>query len=228
MSSNNEELPFNALPPIVVALALMIFGVEMMFEAGARGFVGGPQAVGWRTEAIKEYGFSGPIFQWMIETGRWSPENLKRFVTYPFIHWRFTHMLMVLVFLLALGKMVGEIFGTFAVLVVFFASAIVGALAFGLFVNDPVPLVGGYPAVYGLIGSYTFMLWISLAGTGNTQFRAFSLIGILMGLQLLFGLVFGSNRDWVADLFGFFTGFFVTFLFVPGALGRILDKLRQR
>lgn len=228
MSSNQEELPFNPVPPVVVALALIIFGIEMIFEAGARGFIGGPEAVGWRLAALKEYAFFASILDWMIETNRWPIEHLKRFVTYPFIHQSFTHMLMVLVFLLALGKMVGEVFGTFAVLTIFFASAIVGALAYGLVLDPDYPLIGGYPAVYGLIGGYTFMLWVSLTGTGNTQYRAFSLIGFLMALQLFFGLVFGTNNEWLADIAGFATGFFTTTLFVPGAWRRMLDRLRQR
>lgn len=228
MKSSHEESPFNALPPIVVALALVIFGVELMFQAGARGFVGGPEAVGWRLEALRTYAFSGAILDWMIETGRWSPDHLMRFVTYPFVHGSFTHVLMVIVFLLALGKMVGEVFGTFAVLLVFFLSAIVGALAYGLLLNDPAPLYGGYPAVYGLIGSYTFMLWVSLTGTGNTQYKAFTLIGFLLGIQLVFGLLFGGNKDWLADIFGFLTGFWVSVALVPGAWGRMMGKLRQR
>jgi len=228
MKSSHEESPFNALPPIVVALALVIFGVELIFQAGARGFVGGPGAVGWRLEAIQTYAFYEPLFNWMLETGRTPAEVLVRFVTYPFVHSSFTHVLMVIVFLLALGKMVGEVFGTLAVLLVFFGSAIVGALAYSILLNDPLPLFGGYPAVYGLIGSYTFMLWVSLTGTGNTQYKAFTLIGFLLGIQLVFGLLFGSNKDWVADIFGFATGFFLSFALVPGAWGRMMNKLRQR
>ncbi len=228
MSGRHDESPINPLPPIVVALALVILGIELIFQAGARGFAGGQDAVGWRLEAMREYAFSGVVLEWMIDTGRWPLEHVKRFVTYPFIHVSFTHTLMVLVFLLALGKMVGEVFGTFAVLAVFFLSAIVGALAFGLLTGEDAPLVGGYPAVYGLIGSYTFMLWVSLAGTGNTQLRAFQLIGFLMGVQLIFGLLFGTNKNWVADIFGFGTGFFLSFLLVPGALARLRDRLRQR
>lgn len=228
MKSSHEESPFNALPPIVVALALLILGVEVMLQAGARGFVGGPGAVGWRLEAIQTYAFSGTILGWMIETGHWPLEHLVRFFTYAFVHASFTHTLMVLVFLLALGKMVGEVFGTLAVLIVFFGSAIVGALAYGLILNDPQPLYGGYPAVYGLIGSYTFMLWVSLTGTGNTQYKAFTLIGFLLGIQLVFGLLFGGSNDWVADVFGFGTGFFLSFVLVPGAWGRFMDKMRQR
>ena len=44
------------------------------------------------------------------------------------------------------------------------------------------PLLGGFPAAYGLIGAYTMLLWTALAGTGDTQLKAFSLIAILMGL----------------------------------------------
>ncbi len=49
-----------------------------------------------------------------------------------------------------------------------------------------------------------------------------------MGLQLVFGLLFGSNKDWLADIFGFITGFGASFLLVPGAWGRIRAKLRGR
>ena len=228
MSSRHDESPINPLPPIVVALALLILGIELVFQAGARGFAGGQDAIGWRLEAIRTYAFSAPILDWMIETGRWPLEHLIRFVTYPFIHVSFTHALMVIVFLLALGKMVGEVFGTLAVLIVFFLSAVVGALVYGLLVDSPAPLIGGYPAVYGLIGSYTFMLWVALAGTHQNQMRAFTLIGLLMGLQLVFGLLFGGGKDWVADLSGFAAGFLVSFVMVPGALGRILARLRNR
>lgn len=228
MTHPQDELPFNPLPPVVVALALLILGIELVFQAGSRGLLGGAEGVGWRLGAMRTYAFSGPVLDWMIETGRFPLEHMKRFVTYPFIHVSFTHTLMVLVFLLALGKMVGEIFGTIAVLLIFFLSAIVGALAYGVFLNDPSPVVGGYPAVYGLIGSYTFMLWVSLTGTGNTQYRAFTLIGFLMGLQLVFGLLFGSNKDWLADIFGFATGFFVSMAMVPGVWGRMMNKIRRR
>ncbi len=118
--------------------------------------------MGWRLAAIRDYAFFGPLFDWMIERRDFPPEHLVRFVTYPFMHWGFTHMLLVLVFLLALGKMVGEIFGTAAFLAVFFGSAIVGALAFALLTDVPIRWSADIPAVYGLIGAYTFILWVRL------------------------------------------------------------------
>ncbi len=223
-----EESPINPLPPVVVALALLIFGVEVVLQLGNRGLLGGADAVGWRLQAQRDYGFFGQVFAWMRQTGQWPPEHVMRFVTYPFVHVAFTHMLMVIVFLLALGKMIGEVFGTLAVLIVFFGSAIVGALVYGLLVPNDLPLIGGYPAVYGLIGSYTFMMWLSYGQAGESRLRAFQLIAFLLGIQLLFGLIFGANKDWLADIAGFGTGFLVSFALVPGAVARAIDKIRQR
>jgi membrane associated rhomboid family serine protease len=63
---------------------------------------------------------------------------------------------------------------------------------------------------------------------GGPQARAFTLIGFLMGIQLLFGLLFGGNKDWVADFAGFAAGFGLSFLVSPGGWGRVVDRLRQR
>lgn len=228
MSSPYNESPFNALPPVVVALALPIVAIELWFGAGARGFVGGPEAVGWRLDAIRQYGFFGPVLEFMIDANRWPMSEVMRFVTYPFIHGGFTHMLMAVVFLLALGKMVGEVFSPLAVLVVFFASAFVGALAFTFLTDDRTPLIGGYPAVYGLIGAFTFILWVRLGEQGAPQTRAFYLIGFLLFIQLVFGLLFGTGNDWIADIAGFVTGFALSFVVSPGGWSRAVARLRTR
>jgi membrane associated rhomboid family serine protease len=228
MSSDHNASPFNTVPPVVVALAVLMFGIELLFEAGARGFIGGPEAVGWRLNAIRDYAFFGPVFSYMVDTGQFLPSEMMRFVTYPFIHVGFTHMLLVLVFLLALGKMVGEVFGTVPFLVVFFGSAIVGALVFALLTNVNTPLLGGYPAVYGLIGAFTFILWVRLGQQGAPQYRAFSLIALLLGIQLVFGLLFGGGPDWIAEVAGFAAGFLLSFVVSPGGWARVRERLRQR
>lgn len=219
---------FNTLPPVVVGLALAIFGVELLISAGARGYLGGAQAVGWRLEAIREFAFFGQLLDIIVERQAWTSTELRRFVTYPFVHLGFTHMIFVIVFLLALGKLVGEVFGNIAVLTVFFASAIFGALIYAGLTGDARPLVGGYPGVYGLIGAYTFLLWVSYGATGENQYRAFTLIGFLMGIQLIFGVLFGATNDWVAEVAGFVAGFAISPILAPGGFGRLLSRLRQR
>lgn len=218
----------NPLPPVVIALTVFMIGIEILFAAGSSGLIGGPEALGWRISAIEDWGFRAPLFSWMLERGDFPLRDLARFVTYPFLHLSFQHLLFVLVFLLALGKMVGEVFSAPAFLAVFFGSSIAGALAYWAVWDSAIVLYGGYPAVYGLIGAYTFLIWTRLALTGGNQIQAFSLIGFLLGIQLIFGLLFGGGIDWVAELGGFFAGFGLSFLVSPGGWRRVLMRLRQR
>lgn len=218
----------NALPPAVVALALAIFAVEVLFMLGARGIIGGPEAIGWRTHAIQEFSFFSPLIAWLFETGNWTSSELLRFFTFPFVHFSFSQAIFVIVFLLALGKLVGEVFGNIAVLILFFVCGAFGAFVYAGIVGSQVPLAGGFPSVYGLIGAYTFLLWVGLGAQGQNQAGAFSLIGVLLAIQLVFGLVFGSNNDWVAELAGFAMGFVLTPALAPGAFHRFIGRLRQR
>jgi len=224
----NFEPPFNKLPPVVLVLFLIIAGIEATLSLGQAGLVGGPSAIGWRLALVRDWGFSGDIFDAMLAQGYWSWDNLARLVTYPFIHLSFTHALVASVLMLALGKMAAEVMGQFAMLALFVLSGIGGALAYALLLDDPVWLVGAYPAVYGLIGGYSFLLWRKLAGSGGQQMRAFSLIAMLMGLQLVWSLFSTVGNGWVAELAGFFCGFGLSFLCAPGEWARILSKLRQR
>ncbi|MCR9109995.1 rhomboid family intramembrane serine protease [Marivita sp. XM-24bin2] len=228
MTHPHNEPPLNPLPPVVIALFLVIVGLEVFFTLGARGLVGGPEAVGWRLGTLERFAFSAEIFAWMREAGRWPVEHVMRFFSYPFVHASFTHALFAGVMLLALGKMVGEAMGSLAVLLIFFVSAAGGALVYALIVGSSTPLIGAFPAVYGLIGGFTYLLWVRLGQLGEQQVRAFTLIGFLLVIQLVFGLLFGANAEWVADLSGFAIGFVMSIVLVPGGWGKLVDKLRQR
>ena len=54
MSSEHEIKAVNPLPPVVVALFLILVGIEVVFQLGARGLAGGPDAVGWRLAAVQK------------------------------------------------------------------------------------------------------------------------------------------------------------------------------
>lgn len=222
------EPPFNTLPPVVLALFVIMAGIEATLSLAEAGMVGGPAAVGWRLALVRDWGFSGQIFDAMWAQGYFPMEHLLRFITYPFIHLSFTHALIAIVLMLALGKMAAEVMGQLAMLALFFVSGIGGALAYALLLNDPVWLVGAYPSVYGLIGGYSFVLWRRQASTGGPQWQAFSLIAILMGLQLVWSLFASVGNGWVAELAGFVCGFAISFVCAPGAWARILGRLRQR
>lgn len=220
--------PFNALPPVVVALAAVIFGLELLFQAATAGFLGGQGGVGWRLDAIRDYGIFDEIARYMWANGIYPAADLLRLVTYPLIHTGFVHAAFVVVFILAIGKMVAEVFSPLAFVALFLGSAIAGALGFVVLLNSPYPLVGGYPGVYGLIGAFTFILWTRESLRGGHRYRAFGLIGALLAIQLLFGVIEGEFGSVAADLSGFVAGFLMSFVVSPGGWRRALDKLRVR
>lgn len=224
----NEENPVNSIPPVVVALVIVITGIEAVLSLASNGFIGGQMGVGWRVNAIQDYGFSPAVMEYVTERGQFSFDLLKRFVTYAFVHVSFTQALFAVALLLALGKFVGELLNPVAVVLLFVVSAVSGALVYGLLGSGRAPLVGTYPAVYGFIGAYTYLTWLYLKAMGQNQLVAFRLIGILLGIQLVFGLIFGSDQTWIADLTGFFVGFGLCTLLAPGGWAAFLRRIRQR
>lgn len=222
----DDQSPVNPLPPIVWVLFGGIVLVEALLNAASAGLIGGPGGVGWRIAAIRDFGFSGVAFDWMLRNGQAPVEITWRFLSYAFVHDGFTSALFSGVLLLALGKLVGEVMGQLAVLVVFVFSAIVGALAFGLLTNQDW-LTGAFPGVYGLIGAYTFLMWARLEASGQGPAQAFALIGILMAIQIGFSLVTGDLR-WVADLAGFVCGLALSLVVVPGGLMRLRRLIQRR
>ncbi|EAQ05092.1 rhomboid family protein [Pseudooceanicola batsensis HTCC2597] len=228
MSFNSEERALNPIPPLILALFVVSMGVELVFQLGARGLVGGPQAVGWRQAALMDFGFQGQFATYLAETGQLRPDFLIRFLSYPFVHVSFTQALIAGVMLLALGKFVGEIMAPFAVFLLYVASTIGGALAMWAVGGETDWLFGGFPPVYGLIGGFTYLLWVRLGAMGASQVQAFRLIAMLAALQLIFGVLFGFTRDWPADLGGFATGFAVSPALAPGGFTALVERLKRR
>lgn len=228
MNENLNAPPLNPLPMVVWLLALPIIAMEVVLSLGARGLVGGAQGVGYRIDAVQRFAFAPDFMRAMLETGQYPMDGLMRLISYPLVHGNFTHAAFVVVMLLALGKMVGEVFRWWAVLVVFFGAAAVGALALAMVPGQQAVLIGGYPPVYGLIGAFTFLLWVNLAAVGANKYRAFTMIGALLVIQLVFGVAFGAGWDWVADIAGFIAGFVLSFVVSPGGWEHLRGKMRQR
>ncbi len=229
MQPDHNAAPINPLPVIVWVLALPVIAMELVLAAAEAGLVGGAGGIGWRLQAVERFGMFPELLHYQLETGGEPYADLVRLVAYPLVHANFTHALFAVVILLALGKMVGEVFRWWGVLAVVLGASVAGALAYGLLVPGVrAPLIGAYPAVYGLIGAFTFLLWTNLARSGANKYRAFSLIGALLFFQLVFAAIFGTNWDWVADVTGFVAGFLMSFVVSPGGFQRVLQMIRQR
>jgi len=229
MDQDRNAPPLNPLPAIVWVLALPLIAVEVLVSLAEGGLIGGAAGIGWRLQGVERFGLFPQLLAQQWQTGGAPYDQLFRLVSYPLVHGSATHAIFALVILLALGKMVGEAFRWWAVVAVVAVATVAGAVAYGLFIPDlKLPLIGAYPPVYGLIGAFTYLRWTNPARTGGNKYRAFSMIGILMGLQLVFGLLFGGGWTWVAELAGFVAGFAISFVVSPGGIRRLTARMRQR
>ena len=228
MREGYDAPPLNPIPGVVWLILLPIVAMEVVVSAGTLGIAGGATGVGWRQEALQRFALSPEMLDQMIGTGRWTWDYLMRFISYGFVHGSFTHALLAAVFILAMGKFVAEIFSPWSVLAVFFIPLALGGVAYSLIPGVKMALFGAYPGAYGLIGAFTFIIWARLGAENANRARAFTLIAFLLGIQLIFGVLFGGSPDWVADLVGFAAGFGLSFLVGPGGPAHLLRAIRQR
>ncbi len=229
-----SPMPLNAISPVVLVLALVMAAVEIVLSLGAAGLAGGPGAIGWRMQAIQDWGFSPLIWEQIVMFGNHSAQMLRRFVTYGFVHGSFTHALFGIAMLLALGKFVGDVFPGWAVLVVFVGGLLAGAVTFALVMPTQRFLFGAYPGVYALIGAFTWILYARLGAQGMNRGPAFRLIGFLLVLQLVFAamgpLMGGAGVDlaFTAELVSFAVGFALSVVVSPGGFRALQARLRER
>lgn len=231
----DQNAPINPLPTIAWVLALPMIALEIVLSAGANGLAGGPAAIGWRAEAIQMLAFSPDYLRQMLILWQFPADGLWRPFTHVFVNGDMTGTLFSVVILLALAKFTGEVFRWWAVALVFFASALVGALAYAAIPYTHAALIGGWPANYGLIGAFTWVQWMRKRITG-AQTNAFRLIGFLLGIRIAFGVVAliagGLDQSegwmWVSEAAGFATGFVLSFLVIPGGWQMVVNRIRQR
>ncbi|WP_378943681.1 rhomboid family intramembrane serine protease [Paracoccus sp. R86501] len=233
MRQGLTESPLNPLPPVIWLLTLPVIASEAVFALGQAGLIGGAEGVGMRLNAIRMTAFPPELFQRAWTLGAVDLDQMYRALSFSFVHTSLTHALFVVVFTLALGNLVAQQFRPLAVVALFLGSAIGGAAIYAAVLQvigaRPSLLIGGYPAVYGLVGAFTFLLWTKLAAVNANRLRAFTLIGMLLAFQLVFGLIFGgAGTGWIAEVAGFVTGFGLSFVLVDGGVRRALTQLRQR
>ncbi|WP_108813922.1 rhomboid family intramembrane serine protease [Loktanella sp. Alg231-35] len=233
-SDTKLESPFHTIPPLIIALTLLIVGIEAAFQLAENGMLGGPEGVGWRLAAIDQYGVSPTVLDRILVAGDYSFDMLVRFVAYPFINVHLTQVAFCAALTLALGKFTAEYYGSIKVAVLYLLTSIVGALVYCLLFDGGYPLLGGFTPVYGLIGAYTYALWLRLGQAGENQLLAFRLIGFLLLIQLIFGVMSGflyqipPPPTWIAELSGFIAGFAMSVLLAPGGWTTFVARMRDR
>lgn len=232
-----DESPLNPVPAAVWALVLPIIACEALFGLAQAGLVGGgaPGAgLAMRQIAVERTAYIPELVLRLWQMKVFLLDQSWRVLTYAFVHMSLMDAVFVVVFCLALGNMIANQFRPVAVIALFFGSAIGGALVYTLVAGllpqfRFQPLIGGYPAVYGFVGAFTFLLWTRLGQENANRMRAFTLIGMLLLFQLVFGILFQTgNTTWIAEIAGFAAGFALSFVLIPGGVARVMRQIRQR
>lgn len=238
----SQEKLFNDIPPVVVVVTLMILGVEGVLVLASEGIIGGREGIGWRSAMIDEFAWRPVLVSEYFRRGGLPAEYWLRLFTYPFVHASFLSAAFGSAMILALGKFVGDRWSWWSILIIFFGSGAVSAIAFGFISPVNYAYHGAFPALYGLIGAFTYMLWMRLEQAGANQLRAFSLIGFLLLIQVIFGLVFkclaafGMMSDpspamlyiGLSELAGFAFGLALSPLVAPGGWRAFVLRMRRR
>ena len=225
---DHQTSPLNTLPPVVWVLALPMIAMEAVLQLGANGIAGGADGIGWRLAALERFAYFPDLLRQNVTRGEYPLDEMLRLISYPFVNGDLTSAVFGVVMLLALGKVVGEVFRWWALVVVFLGSAALAALVYAAIPAVTAPVFGAFPPVYGLVGAFTFLMWVRLAAVGANQYRAFSLIGALLFFQFVMGVLFGGGTLWVAEIAGFAAGFCLSFIVSPGGWARVMARLRER
>ncbi len=229
MDTDHNAPPLNPVPWIVWVFFLPIVGVELAVQLQSVGLMHAGGDMGLRQAMFQKLALIPEVLRREWETGGHPVEELYRVLSYPLVHAGFSDTLFAAVLFLALGKKVGEAFSPLGFAVIVLASTIAGALAYGFLVPElKSSLIGAYPTVYGLIGALTYLLYADLDREGDNRLWAFRMIGFMLGAQLIYAAIFGTNWTWIAELAGCVTGFGFSFAVSPVGFRQLRNWLRHR
>lgn len=200
-------------PATVWAMAAVFLGLEALFQASDIGLL----AQGWRWAAYRHFAFFDLWFEaW--RTGQPAPAAFYwSFITHAFLHGGLLHVGMNTVVFLALGAHMTRAVGTGWMLAVFAATAVTGALFFGLIADTGpnfVPMVGASGAIFGFLGAMKRWEWAYVWENRLPQTRFWRTMAALFVVNLILsaGVVEGGVA-WEAHLGGFCAGWAIaTFL----------------
>jgi len=228
MTEPAAQSPLLPLPGAVWAMLLPLAAVEAVLQAAAAGWIGGPAGIGWRLAAIERTGLAGALLLHQWETGRLGWAEAARLWSFLLVQSSGLVAVLALALIAALGKAVGAVLSGPALLALVGVAAPAGALVWALATAAPMWLFGAYPAVFALLGGFAWLLWRGHVAQAADRPRFAALVGLLLALRVAVGLWIGGNQDWIADLGAFAAGMVLVPALMPGAAGRLRDRLRRR
>ncbi|MGF1445188.1 MAG: rhomboid family intramembrane serine protease [Pikeienuella sp.] len=203
MSLIDPGVTHRPVHPLLWALAGIMVAVELLFAAVDAGVLG--PLLG-RTHIYDVFGFWDLDFEHAISGNGWPLALSWSPVTYAFLHGGWLHLLMNAAPFLGLGHMITVHAGIGALLQVFLATAIGGALAFALLADFNGAMVGASGVVFGFIGLVTAWQEQMLRRRGEDRSPIWQRILGLIALNAVLDIALAGALAWEAHLGGFVAG----------------------
>ena len=136
-----------------------------------------------------------------------------RFVTPIFLHANILHVGLNMLNLIVLGVIVERIFGHIRFLLIYLVTGVISVVASFYFAPQEIS-VGASGAIFGLVGAYSFFVFIHRKAFRYGGIPALSWLVLIIGLNLGIGLII-PNVDNYAHVGGFLSGCILGWFFAP-------------
>lgn len=193
--------------PVVFWLIIVSCCIEVTLVAADSGLVGSSR---WRALTYQNGAFwAGLLHNWRPN---YAAQPWLMFLSYSFLHGGLAHLLGNMVTLVLLGQFVVDRVGNWLFLLIYFSSAIGGAVVFGLITSSPQPMVGASGALSGLAGAWLYWEWCDRRDMGLRLAPVWLTILALVTLNVVLWLMLDRILAWETHLGGAVTGCGVTAL----------------
>ncbi len=196
------------IPWIIAALIAVCVLIELLLQAIGFGLLDGSRTRVYHFVAF----WSGVLRDW---PPNYAAQPVTMFVTYGFFHAGFFHLLVNMITLWSVGPILVDRVGTFRFLVLYFASMVGGAAAFGLLAEKLLPMVGASGALFGLAGAFLSWNYVDRFATGLNLWPIARVIGLLIAMNVVLFIATGGQLAWETHLGGFVTGWVTALLLDP-------------
>lgn len=196
-----------SLDGVTLAVLAICVAIEAVLTFADWGLLGLPRL------RVLAYAFGGFWPGLLVD---WQPnfpaQPALMFLTYGFLHGGPIHLVVNMVTLVSLGTAVTDRAGRLRYLLIYIASIVGGAVAFGLLASTLRPMVGASGALFGLAGALAMWDALDRRAQGATLGPVVRLVGLLAVLNLVLWWAMDGQLAWETHLGGFLAGAVAAFL----------------
>ncbi|PPB79653.1 rhomboid family protein [Albidovulum inexpectatum] len=133
-------------------------------------------------------------------------QPVAQYVTYGFLHGGMLHLVMNMTVMVSLARALVPVLGQARFAMLYLASLVAGAAAFGALGTVGAPMVGASGAVFGLLGAWLRIDWMRRRRLGASTIPVVqSLVGLAV-LNTVLWWAMGGLLAWETHLGGFVAG----------------------